>query len=225
MMKKLIKSKRSTRVQTQAEYGLFSSKRSNSRADFENNKRILLKSTRSQHEAMGFVIIVALVIIVGVIFLGIQMNKDSTPQQYKDSNIMNFLIASSKYTSDCFENHEPLTLNDLKEKCYNNQKCSREGVEVDSCIYLNETYSDMLSKSWLIYEGSPIKYYELKINYRGTCNDSLTINPSSELEIQAGNSSQCSFSSKKIGQESFPISGSGEGCIVSELMICEKETK
>jgi len=185
-----------------------------------------LKCKRSQHESMGFVIIVSLVIIVGVIFLGIKMNQDSTPQQYKDSNIMNFLVASSKYTSNCFENHEPLTLNDLKEKCYRsgNEKCSSDGITT-LCEVLTNTYSEMLTASWLIYDDSPIKYYELKISHRMICNDST--NPTNLLfeEIKAGNSSQCSISSIKIGQESFPISGSGEECIVSELKICEKETK
>ena len=203
-----LKCKRSTRVQTQAGCGLFSSK-------------------RSQHEAMGFVIIVALVIIVGVIFLGIRMNQDSTPQEYKDSNILNFLTASSKYSSDCFENHEPLTLDDLKERCYKDEKCDMNGVDTLSCELLKETYSDMLAKSWQIYDDSPVKYYELKIYYRATCNDSTTAGQltSQEFIIEAGNLSQCYSSGRKIGQESFPISGSGEECIVSELEICEKETK
>ena len=195
--------------------------RSNSRLHFKNIETGF-KCKRSQHEAMGFVIIVALVIIVGVIFLGIKMNQNNTPQQYKDSNLMNFLTASSKYTSICFENHEPLTLNDLKEKCYNAQKCSSENGDVNSCILLNDTYSEMLNKSWQIYADSPIRYYELKINYRSTCNDSNTANPASELKISAGNSSQCS-TGMKTGQESFPISGSGEECIVTDLKICEKD--
>lgn len=184
-------------------------------------------SSRSQHEAMGFVIIVALVIIVGVIFLGIKMNQNSTPQEYKDSNIINFLTASSKYSSDCFENHEPLTLNNLKEKCHRNEKCYIEGMDTPSCDILKNTYSEMLNKSWPIYNDSPIRYYELKIYYRGICNDSNSARDleSEEFIIQAGELSQCSVSSRKIGQESFPISGSGEECIVSELKICEKDTK
>jgi len=221
-------------------------KNANSRADFENNGGIPLKSTRSnshfnfnksikilakskcsQHETVGFVVIVSLVIIVGVIFLGIRMNQDSTPQQYKDADIMNFLVASSKYTSDCFENHEPLILNELKEKCYRNEneKCNSDGVTL--CEVLNNIYSGMLNTSWLIYEDSPIKYYELNISYRAICNDSTTTRPitSPDFIIHAGNLSQCSFSNKRTGQESFPISGSGEECIVTELEICEKETK
>jgi len=209
----LLKSTRSTHVQTQAEYGLFSSK-------------------RSQHETMGFIVIVSLVIIVGVIFLGIKMNQPNKANTYQDSQIINFLSASSKYTSDCFENHEPLTLNDLKEKCYRNgdERCTSNDV-MTLCELLNDTYSKMLATSWLIDDGSPTRYYELKV-YSKRCDDNSTTPLIIQLpltpegfKIEAGNLSQCSSSSIRTGQESYPIRGSGEECIVSDLKICQKEIK
>jgi len=189
-----------------------------------------LKCKRSQHETLGFVVIVALVVIVGVIFLAIKMNTSSTVQQPGDSNLINFLTASSKYTSDCFENHEPETLNDLKYKCYNgDEKCDRGGVYASSCEVLNQTYSEMLATSWLIYDDSPVKYYELKIYYRSTCNDSNSVTvplTSGGFIIRAGNLSQCSGSSIRTGQDTpIPVSYSEGSCIMSELKICEKEVK
>jgi hypothetical protein len=79
----------------------------------------------------------------------------------------------------------------------------------------------MLNKSWRIYNDSPVKYYDMKVKYRATCNDSTTASPLSLVDITAGDSTKCSIS--KIGQESFPISGSGQECIVSELKVCENE--
>jgi len=187
-----------------SEYGLFSSK-------------------RSQHEAMGFIIIVALVMVVGVIFLGIKMNQDRAVQQYSDSNIINFLTASSRYTSDCFDRARCTqgfcSLNELKQKCYdNNEKCNIGTDDRYSCDILNYTYSDMLSKSWRIYNDSPVKYYDLKVKYRTICNDSATASLLSLVDITAGDSTQCYV--RKIGQESFPYN---HGCIVSELKICGKD--
>ena len=196
-------------------------KRSNSRADFENNKGILLKSTRSQHEAMGFIIIVALVIIVGVIFLGISMNKPVKETQYKDARVANFLDATSKYTTDCFENQEPLTLDNLKEKCYEAKRCELDnGNEVDSCWLLNDTYYNITMNSW---PESQTPYYELKIYYSVLCNDTKPAVPGryiGDVFIRQGNSSACY--NKKTGQTPFVYSSSG-GCIITEMVLCEKE--
>lgn len=204
---------------------LIKSSRSDSRLHFKNIET-RLKCKRSQHEAMGFVVIVALVIIVGVIFLGIKMNQNNQVQEYSDAKIINFVTASSRYNSDCIENHEPLTLNDLKEKCYKKEACRINGVDRSSCDVLKETYSDMLNKSWPIFQDSAIRYYELEIYYRTTCNETGTkmsiVSDSGGFIIASGNLSSCRGVGKKTGQESFISSDYGR-CIITELDVCEAD--
>lgn len=200
----LLKSRCSTRDCTRAEYGLFS-------------------SNRSQHEAVGFIVIVVIIIVIGIIFLGINLRKSGVKVN-EDIQVINFLTASSAYTTDCFGDYFPKTLDNLKEDCYNgrNNVCNVNNEDVNICSYLNETYAGLLDKAWPISNGSLITYYNLKVYY--SINDASGRPAATPIiSVGRGNSSNCAET--RIGKDIIPLStpyGAGYGGnIVSELKICQ----
>lgn len=85
-----------------------------------------MKTKKSQHEIAGFVLIVVLVTIIGLVFLMIFANRGGTGK--RDSiEISNLLEASMYYTTDCAISYIPNyeNLQDLIKTCYNdpNQNC------------------------------------------------------------------------------------------------------
>ena len=89
----------------------------------------MVKSKRSQHEIAGFVLIVVLVTIIGLVFLILFANNNSSGK--RDSiEISNLLEASMYYTTDCAINYIPNyeNLQDLIKTCYNDpdQDCVAE---------------------------------------------------------------------------------------------------
>ncbi len=74
---------------------------------------------RSQHEIVGFVIIVLIVSIIGVIFLSIAFSKSSVSEQHS-AEISHLLGASMYVTSSCAINYVPQyrDMQDLIKECY-----------------------------------------------------------------------------------------------------------
>ena len=61
-----------------------------------------IDNKKGQQEMVGFIVIVLIIVIAGVIFLGIYLRGDKKINTL-DAEISNFLIASSRYTSDCYK--------------------------------------------------------------------------------------------------------------------------
>ena len=93
----------------------------------ENSMKI--KNIRSQQETIGFIVIVLMVIIVGIIFLGISLRKGTREVVAVDAELANFLSASSSYVTDCAKDYEPNygKLGDVVEDCYNNDRKCLDG--------------------------------------------------------------------------------------------------
>ena len=96
-------------------------KKSNSRVDFKIRNQ-MAKSTRSQEEMVGFILIVVLVSVIGVILLVISLRK---PVERIESNeITAFLEASMHYTTSCQPNPERVyDFQGLIIACRNNENC------------------------------------------------------------------------------------------------------
>lgn len=168
-----------------------------------------LRSIRAQQEMAGFILIVLMIIIIGVILLGIFLRKGSEINVI-DSEISNFLSASLKYTSTCAVDYEPnyKTVKELVEMCYGNANCLDNR---NSCDALNNTYSGMISK---FMPAGTIDYYKVGFYHQDSLNDSIARKPIAS--ITSGNSTHCPI--KRGGQAIY--SASTGGYVFVELEIC-----
>jgi hypothetical protein len=172
------------------------------------------KQRKAQQEIVGFIIIVIIVAIVGVIFLGIYLRPQASIST-KDAEINNLLISSSKYTTDCYKDSEPnyRTIEDLVVDCYQYKKC---GNGQSSCEVLNATYYGMLGKIWVTGESSAVRYYELKAYYQGNLSDPTTKKPAF-FNLESGNLTGCLTT--KAGQKITSLENPEES-ILTELKVC-----
>jgi hypothetical protein len=197
---KKIKSKRSTRVSNQLVRPL----------GFSDSKR-------SQQEILGFVLIVVLVTVMGVVFLSFSIGK-SKPTKQTSAEISNLLEASMYHTTDCAVNYVPQyrEVQDLIKECYKNpeQQCLN-GLGV--CHVLESTLKDLIDQSLKISEDSPNKAYNLKIYYTSlnSLNETIDI-----LLLQEGIFKNCS--SKPGGNHLIAVTLSS-GTINTELEVCRGE--
>jgi len=152
----------STRIQSSNHnLKLLHSKRS-TRVLILNNHEKIAKSKRSQEEMIGFVLIVVLVAVIGLVFFAISIRKPGTTE---DKESENFLYSSMLYTTSCYKSQEIVySLQDLIKACYNNEKCFDER---QSCNVLNETLTELIDKSFSFGNGSIRKAYLFKIYAQG----------------------------------------------------------
>ena len=193
----LNKHDKATRTFTRTEYGLGSSK-------------------RSQSEAVGFVVIILIVVIAGVIFLGITLrNKSSVITE--DATISNFLSASLNYktSTSCYKDSEPFyrSLGDIAGECYK-QSTSSSSLTCPNnempCDYLNRTYSEMLSR---FMPAGTLNSYSLSFTY----NSSALRRTFKEIKWANSASNSC-LGGKRAGR-SYINTGVDEEIII-ELQIC-----
>jgi hypothetical protein len=167
---------------------------------------------KAQQEIVGFMIIILIVVIIGVIFLGIFLRK-SPGVITDDAEISNFLISSGKYTSQCYKDYEPnyRSLEELAADCYANKDC---GNGESSCDELKKEYGEMLSRLWTAGENRPIKYYKLAFSYEENLNET---NGKEFLQIKEGNVSYCKYN-RRMGSNTI---NSASGDISIELEVCK----
>ena len=77
-----------------------------------------LKKSKAQEEAFGFVVIVLIVMVIGLVFLGFSLRqKQIEPKQRLEQN--DLLIAMLAYTTDCKDSTlKDLSMRELVESCY-----------------------------------------------------------------------------------------------------------
>ena len=187
-------------------------------------ERNFLKSKCSQSEAVGFVVIILIVIIVGVIFLGIFLRQDKIIG-VEDAEIANFLGVSKGYTTDCYKDNEPnyRSLEDLTKDCYDKKSivCTDNR---DACYIVNKTYSEMIAR---FAPAGTFAYYRLSFFYQqspieteaGEEQETNGILPIIGIkiidDITWGNQDKCS--ARRLGRSYI---NAGSGSIIIELEIC-----
>lgn len=164
-----------------------------SNAWYRNN--IFSKPSRSQEEMVGFILIILLVVVIGVVFMGYSLRHKQEPlQNVEVSSLINTML---EYTTNCtFYGIEYMDLRDLFKSCYNQERCSN--TEQDSCTYLEQLTKDMLDKS-VDTENKPISAYEFRANFigeaknstilsltKGVCNKNITL-ASQQIAAEQGN--------------------------------------
>lgn len=118
-----------------------------------------MKKNKAQEEMVGFAMIIIVVSVILLVFLTFSLRspqKDTVESYEVDSFIQSMLI----YTTDCEDNIEPLSIQDLIFSCNKNEKCIDERP---SCDVLSSVLADLTKESWPVGDERPIKGYELDI--------------------------------------------------------------
>ena len=103
------------------------------------------KNKCGQHEIVGFVLIILIVTIIGVVFLGFSINRGEVSKQ-ESVELSNLLEASMYYTTDCAVSFIPQykDMQDLIKSCYKNEKCLNDKM---ACVVLEEELKNLVDKS------------------------------------------------------------------------------
>ena len=126
------------------------------------------KTKRAQEEMVGFVLIVVLVAVIAVVFLGISLRKGSDNFSEKSAELGSFLSAVSYYTTGCeIPKTEFVSLERLVKACNSRELCADSR---STCAVLRETFAEILESTYIVEEGSSVKYYRLEI-FTGTETD------------------------------------------------------
>jgi hypothetical protein len=164
---------------------------------------------KAQHEIMGFVLIVIIVMIIGLVVFSFFAGRTGSKSQ-TSAELSHLLNAVTIYTSDCAVGYIPDYRDGQKliKACYNNDICL-DGR--NSCDALNSTIKETVSKSLRVSEDSPTKAYKIRIYYK----DSFSNVDEELINFQEGVFTNCS---NKLGSiHSIPES---PGIINIELETC-----
>lgn len=170
---------------------------------------------KAQHEIMGFVLIILVVIIIGVIFLGFSLRNERTEKR-TSAEIHNFLQASMYYTTNCAIDNIPdyENLEGLIKECYkdNSTKCLND---INVCDSLNSILNNVIVDNLQI--GYKNKAYELDMYFKIK---NSTIPQKNILNMQQGVFANCSAI---IGSSySIPyVTGMQMGNFWIELDVCK----
>jgi hypothetical protein len=164
---------------------------------------------KAQHEMTGFVIIIVLVMVIGVIFLGIFLRK-TKPIVVIDAETSNFLISSAAITTDCSQGYESnyRTLEELAIDCYGGSSCLDGRT---SCELLTSIYQEILPK---FRPAGTIKSYKMSFSFLQAGNESEVL---LEPFIKIGSINASSCASKRSARNPISVSG---GDIIQQLDIC-----
>lgn len=127
-------------------------------------------SRKGQEEIVGFVLIVVLVVIVGVLFLGIRLRNPETTHRNSES-IYQFLESSMEQTTDCKLSRTGnfLTLDTVIRECHNaDTLCISEET---SCTVARTSLERMLNASWRVGPAYIYKGYRISGTYHLNASD------------------------------------------------------
>lgn len=167
----------------------------------------MIKNKKAQEEIVGFVAIVILVTIVGVIFLGISLRQGGLDRAQESKDVYQFLDSVMQYTSDCAISYEPnyLRLSELIQECHTGAGKCLSGES--PCEVVNKSLVRIIEASFKPNKEGNIKGYEFKTIYS---RDNAT---EEVLLIKNGNCSN-SLRGSEILTPAFP------GTLANSLEIC-----
>jgi len=163
---------------------------------------------KAQEEMIGFVLIVVLIVVIALVFLGINL-RSGEKTDIKSKNIQNLLQSLEQITTKCQTTTEYLDIQDLTKECVDKGVCNEE----KACDVLKHELSEILDKSLPAGTEYPINAYKLIVNY----NDTRIIHEI--LEIRKEDYDDCK--GKKIGAEYY--SPANFGNIITKLQVCYGE--
>jgi len=181
-------------------------------------KKIKMKGEKAQHEIAGFVLIVLVVSVVGMVFFTLSFGKGDISRQ-TSLEVSHLLGASMHHTSKCAMGYIPnyrdlqtLIKDCRKEKIGNPVRCLDEK---SVCEVLENELKDLIDKGFNVHEDSPNKAYKLEIYYSGGDD----VPKEGILNFEEGNFGNCS--SVVGGDHPIPASSFESGNIETELVLCK----
>lgn len=163
---------------------------------------------RAQEEIVGFVVVVVLLAIIGVILLGVML-RAPPPVQKESQDIHQFIEAAYDYTTTCALKSENslASLSEVLRACYKGEHCTNG---LSACSALNRTLADILSTSWPTGPNRPLLGYSFNITYTTNV---TKVAPTPLISLSTGN---CSLKTKSAQQ----ITPMYPGILSSELTLC-----
>ena len=129
-----------------------------------------MKSKKAQEEIIGFMVIVVMVIVIGLLFMLFLKPKASAAQE--SQQVSNLLISISHVTSTCDKE-----IRDVVIMCSKGENCKDE----NACDYLNKELSSLIDKALTKGGLGNVISYSLIIN--GT---SININQGNKTSTMSG---------------------------------------
>ncbi len=176
-------------------------------------------SKKSQHEIMGFVLIIVIVSVIGLIFLSLTFGRENS-LEYDSIEISNLLESAMHHTTDCAVNYVPQYKDgqDLVKSCYNemmgNYLNCLDGRNV--CDALETTMDELITDILVVGEDTPNKAFKFRIYF--TSNNE--IDPNEEiLLIEEGLFQNCT--SRTGGNHLIDASYMNAGTIHLDLSVCK----
>lgn len=129
-----------------------------------------IKHTKhSQEEMVGFILIVVLVSVIALVFLGISIIRQPK-QEYKSSEVSNFLGSFLQYTTACESRYFPLSMADVIKDCAESEAKECDNGQL-ACSVMNSTTEEILSAAWAYGNASYLRGYEFSIDVISRTND------------------------------------------------------
>ncbi|HDI02996.1 MAG TPA: hypothetical protein ENF67_00415 [Candidatus Pacearchaeota archaeon] len=139
----------------------------------------MFKEKKAQEEMFGFVLIVVLVIIIGLVFLAFSLKKSRPSILQKSAQIDDLLNTMMVSVTKCMIEDENLSIKELIRKCHENENCDDGNRSCDVLKEeINETLILALGNSTEI-RNKPIHGYSFSIKVNGT-------SPLEGIKIEAG---------------------------------------
>jgi hypothetical protein len=136
---------------------------------YESKSRVLgvQQPKKGQEEMVGFILIIVLVAVIGVVFLSISLRQPSSEVIDGSENIASLLNSLNQITSVC-ENPQSnfLDVSDLISGCFENKLClgctaEECGSSKSACETLENTLKNAMETSYNVGEESSTRYYKL----------------------------------------------------------------
>jgi hypothetical protein len=114
---------------------------------------------KGQEEMVGFGLIMILVAVILLVFLSFSI-RNSNKSGAESYQVENFIQSFLQYSTDCQDNFEYLSVQDLIFACNEEETCSDNR---DTCDLLNQTLFEIVEESWKVNEDTPVRGYDLLI--------------------------------------------------------------
>jgi hypothetical protein len=118
-----------------------------------------MMNKKAQDEMVGFAVILVIVSVVLLVVLGFAL-RSPNESKLESYEVESFIEASLQYTTECKNYLGFMPVQDLIISCEAEGTCT-DGK--NSCDILNSTLDNLITKSWNVVQGSPVKGYELQI--------------------------------------------------------------
>lgn len=182
-----------------------------------------IKNRKAQHEIVGFILIVVIVVVIGLFLLVFYLRQKPVERQSLD--VQNFLQSSMRYTTSCAINSAPeySSIEDLIKSCYKNE--NQECVdERNICEVVNETLSELVPESLQVDPEGKINAYSMFIYYEDISEDDESGEENGNKEETQKHEilmlSEGNCTGSKTGAEHLIASHPGN--IVLDIEICYK---